>query len=115
MKGPADSLEQRIDAALNQLPRWEPPTDFAARLAAAAGRQSQQPAISPLLVRVGTLLRLLSDCALVVTASLAVAAILAWGIPWDSLIQSTRLLGGVSVLALFVSVAWATRRTLTRS
>ena len=34
-------------------------------------------------------LRLLSDSAIVVIASLSVAAILAWVIPWNSLLQST--------------------------
>src|SRR5262245_25013218 len=33
-----------IDAALARLPAWEPPADFAARLAAAATRQAMVPA-----------------------------------------------------------------------
>jgi hypothetical protein len=115
MNRPADTLEQRIDTSLNRLPRWAPPADFAARLAAAAARQAGQPTVSPLLVQAGTLLRLLSDSALVVIASLAVAAFLAWGIPWNSLVQSTQLLGWASITALFVSAAWATRRALSRS
>jgi len=115
MNDPAAAREQRIDAALNQLPRWEPPTDFAVRLAAAAARQAMQPAVSPLLVRTGMFLRLLSDSALVVFAFLAVAAILAWAIPWNSLIQSIQLLSWASVLVLIVSAAWATRRALPRS
>jgi hypothetical protein len=37
-----------IDAALARLPAWDPPADFAARLAAAAARQAAEPALQPL-------------------------------------------------------------------
>ncbi|MEJ0098306.1 MAG: hypothetical protein WDO12_00580 [Pseudomonadota bacterium] len=32
-----------LDAQLAQLPQWQPPADFAARLAAAAARQAAEP------------------------------------------------------------------------
>jgi hypothetical protein len=110
-----DVLGQRIDAALGRLPLWDPPADFSTRLAAAAARQHRQPATPPPLVDAGHLLRLLSDSALVVLASLAAAGILAWGIPWSSLVQSTALVGWVSVAILLVAGAWATWRTLPAS
>lgn len=41
----ADSgQDPAIDAALARLPQWQPPADFATRLAAAAARQHAQPA-----------------------------------------------------------------------
>jgi hypothetical protein len=115
MKEPVDRLEQCIDYALGRLPHWQPPGDFAARLGAAAARQSAQPAIPPSLLRLGTLLRWLTDSALIVMATLAFAALLAWGIPWNSLVQSTQLLGWTSLIALFVAGAWATFRWLPRN
>jgi hypothetical protein len=46
---PPDIIEQRIETALHRLPHWQPPADFASRLAAAAARQWQRPVVSPVL------------------------------------------------------------------
>lgn len=107
-----DLLEQRIDSALHRLPHWEPPADFAPRLAAAAARQARQPAISPALVNVGSVLLRLSDSTLIVLAALAVAGLLAWAIPWTGLIDSADILGWASAIALGVVGLWMTRRVL---
>jgi hypothetical protein len=36
-----------LDARLARLPQWQPPADFAARLAAAAARQAAEPLVAP--------------------------------------------------------------------
>jgi hypothetical protein len=115
MKDPTpDEIDLRIDAALIRLPQWSPPTDFATRLAAAAARQHVQPPVSRPLVHAEYLLRVLTESALVVLASLGIAGFLAWGIPWDNLTQHTALVGWISVAALSCVGAWATLRTLPR-
>lgn len=107
-----DHLDQRIDAALDSLPHWELPADFAQRLAAAAARQAQQPATSPALLQAGNLLQRLSDSALIVLAALSVAGVLAWAIPWGVLIQSASVIGWLCAIALGITGLWMTQRTL---
>jgi hypothetical protein len=109
-----DLLEQRIESALGRLPHWEPPADFASRLAAAAARQARQPAISPALALTGKLLLRLSDAALIVLAALAVAGLLVWVVPWDGLIGHADLVSWTSAVVLAISGLWMTRRTLGR-
>jgi hypothetical protein len=108
-----DHFEQRIDSALRRLPHWEPPADFAVRLAAAAARQSQLPVASPALLQAGNLLQRLSDSALMVLAALSVAVLLAWAVPWAVLIQSGGLIGWACGIALGITGLWMTQRTLT--
>ena len=107
-----DHLEQRIDAALGRLPQWEPPADFAARLAAAAARQALQPVPSPALLHAGHLLQRLSDSVLMVLAALAVAGLLAWVVPWAVLVQSPNLISWAGGITLGVIGLWMTGRTL---
>lgn len=108
-------LEQRIDAALARLPPWEPPADFASRLAAAAARQSLEPVPSPALLQAGHLLQRLSDSVLMVLAALSVAGLLIWFVPWDVLVQSASLIGWASAIAICCAGLWMTRRTLLSS
>ena len=107
-----DHVEQRIDSALGRLPQWEPPADFAARLAAAAARQALQPVPSPALLRAGRLLQGLSDSALMVLAALAAAGLLAWVVPWAVLVQSPNVISWAGGIALGITGLWMTGRTL---
>jgi hypothetical protein len=78
-------LEQCMDSALARLPQWQPPTDFPARLSAAAARQAvaaAQPAAEPAWVGVLEQLNRFMPLAL---GSAALAAILAWVVPWSQL------------------------------
>jgi hypothetical protein len=43
----SEALEQRIEGALARLPEWQPPPDFAARLAAAAARAVPAARVRP--------------------------------------------------------------------
>lgn len=112
MNDPPDMLEQRIESALCRLPHWEPPADFALRLAAAAARQAQQPVISPALLRAGNLLQRLSDSALIVLAALSVAGLLTWAVPWTALIGSADKVGWTCAIVLGGVGLWMTRQTL---
>jgi hypothetical protein len=107
-----DLPEQRIESALGRLPHWEPPADFAPRLAAAAARQARQPAVSPVLALTGNLLLRLSDATLIVLAALAVAGLLVWAVPWDGLVRHADLVSWASAVLLAISGLWMTRRTL---
>jgi hypothetical protein len=107
-----DQIEQRIDAALGRLQTWEPPADFAARLAAAAAREAALPVVSPALMRAGNLLQRLSDSVLVVLAALCVAGLLAWVVPWIALIQSPNLISWACGITLGLTGLWLTQRTL---
>jgi hypothetical protein len=107
-----DGFEQRLDIALGRLPHWEPPADFAPRLAAAAARQALQPAVSPALLQAGNLLQRLSDSALMVLAALSVAGLLVWAVPWAGLVDSADVLVWASAIALSVTGLWMTRRVL---
>jgi hypothetical protein len=109
-----DLLEQRIESALGRLPHWEPPADFAPRLAAAAARRAQQPAVSPVLALTGNLLLRLSDATLIVFAALAVTGLLVWAVPWGALVRHADLVSWSSAIVLAMSGLWITRRTLAR-
>jgi hypothetical protein len=107
-----DQFEQRIDIALGRLPDWNPPADFATRLAAAAARQATQPVVSPALLQAGNLLQRLSDSALIVLAALCAAVLLAWVIPWTTLVQAPNLISWACGITLGLTGLWLTRRTL---
>ncbi len=107
-----DSLEQRMDSALVRLPNWEPPADFAPRLAAAAARQWQRSMPSPALLQAGNLLQRLSESALMVLTALAVSGLLIWAVPWTLLIQSADLIVWASAIVLSGTGLWLTRQTL---
>jgi hypothetical protein len=109
-----DEVDLRIDAALSRLPQWNPRADFSTQLAAGAARQHAQAPISRPLVNAEYLLRVLTESALFVLASLGVAGFLVWGIPWDKLTQYTALVGFISIAALLCVGAWATLRTMPR-
>ncbi len=112
MDSKPDLLEQRIDSALDRLPQWNPPADFAPRLAAAAARQAQLPAVSPMLALTGNLLLRLSDATLLVLAALAVAGLVIWAVPWDGVVRHADLISWGSTIVLAVSGLWMTRRSL---
>jgi hypothetical protein len=112
IKPTPDVLDQRIDSALSRLPQWEPPADFAPRLAAAAARQALRPAVSPALVQAGSLLLRLSDSTLIVLAALTVAGLLAWVVPWSDVVESADLLAWICAIAAAITGLWMTRRTL---
>ena len=107
-----DQFEQRINCALGHLPDWEPPADFATRLAAAAARQAAQPVVSAALLQAGNLLQAVSDSALIVLAALCVSGLLAWVVPWTALIQSPNLLSWAFGITLGLMGLWMTQRTL---
>lgn len=107
-----DQFDHRIDIALGRLPDWKPPADFATRLAAAAARQAAQPVVSPALLQAGILLQRLSDSALIVLAALCVAGLLAWVIPWTTLVQAPNLVSWTCGITLGLTGLWMTQRTL---
>lgn len=108
----SDILDQRIESALGRLPHWQPTADFAPRLAAAAARQAQQPAVSPMLAMTGSLLLRLSETTPIVLAGLTVAGLLTWAVPWDVLIRSADFVSWTCATVLAISGLWLTRRTL---
>jgi hypothetical protein len=112
MDAKPDLLEQRIDSALDRLPQWNPPADFAPRLAAAAARQAQLPAVSPMLALTGNLLLRLSDATLLVLAALSVAGLVIWAVPWDEVVRHADQISWGSAIVLAVSGLWMTRRSL---
>ncbi|MEO8307698.1 MAG: hypothetical protein ABI616_06620 [Pseudomonadota bacterium] len=109
-----DQLDKRIDSSLGRLPQWQPPADFASRLAAAAARQSLQPVVPAALVQAGNLLQQLSDAALMVTAAFFVAGLMAWVVPWTTVMQFPNLVSWAGGIALGITGLWLTRRTLTQ-
>jgi hypothetical protein len=76
--GPPD-----VDALLAKLPQWTPPPDFAARLAAAAARQSEAPPRRPMTAP-AWLLRRLARRGPVILGAAALALVLAMT-PWTTI------------------------------
>jgi hypothetical protein len=107
-----DLLDQRIDSALSRLPQWQPPVDFAPRLAAEAARRAQRPAVSPTLVQAGSLLLHLSHSILMVLATLTAAAVLTWVIPWSAVIDAVDVVAWTSAIVFAATGLWMTQRTL---
>ena len=101
-----------IDTALGRLPRWEPPADFAARLAAAAARQEFAP--PPRSPWIGwRLMDITTQRLPLVAGSALLASILAWGVPWQALMEGAALLwiGPVVMAATGAVMTWRVLRS----
>lgn len=78
-----------IDARLARLPEWQPPTDFAARLAAAAARQAAEPAVAAPL-STGAWLRASVVRRLPLGLSSGLLALVLIALPWSQLAGSAQ-------------------------
>jgi hypothetical protein len=106
MKTEHDSAESALDARLARLPQWQPPADFAARLAAAAARQAAEPVLMPPSPRawlrgaLGRHLPLLAGAA----ALGLVLALLPWPAVVDSAALPWVLAGGAAAAGLMMTL-----------
>jgi hypothetical protein len=95
-----------LEAALERLPGWQPRTDFAIRLAAAAARQSACAASAPAHPARHWLWRIADTVPLVVGALLL--ALLLSTLPWLDLVQHPAfawlLCGGSASLGLILAL-----------
>ena len=78
-----DAVDRQIDAALARLPMWQPPPDFAARLAAAAAREATP--VKPDYSVWAEVLDLLNSLTPTVLACAGLSLLLGWVIPWSQL------------------------------
>jgi len=84
-RGPQD----RTLARLHQLPAWQPPADFAVRLAAAAARQAAEAPLDPSSTFTWLLRRLVHRLPLGLSAGAVALVLLA--LPWSAFAESTLL------------------------
>jgi hypothetical protein len=110
-----DALEHRIDAALDRLPQWEPPTAFSQQLAAAARRQHETLASPQPSMRFGELLERLGNLAFLLVGSGLIAGLFAFVVPWRLLAAQPLLLTLLCVVALLLSGLALTRRVFFRA
>lgn len=100
---------QEMDTALASLPSWDPPADFAARLAAAAARQPAAAA-QPKSIALYWL-TIAADRAPLAAISAIFGSVLAWGVPWQAQ-ASGEAITWSGLLALAVIGAVQTWRVL---
>jgi hypothetical protein len=86
----SDALDQRIDAALARLPEWQAPSDFTARLAAAAAR-AVPPGIARREPAWGVALDQLEKLVPATLGGAGLAAALTWVVPWGQLSEGSEL------------------------
>lgn len=95
-----------LDAQLARLPQWQPPADFAARLAAAAARQAAEPAVVPPSPQ--ALLRSALRRHLPLLAGAAVLAGVLAALPWSVVVASAALpwvvAGGAALCGVVLSL-----------
>ena len=106
MSTEADPDLSAIDAGLGQLPQWQPPADFAVRLAAAAARQSQQPVAVALSTRRWLWASVVRRAPLALGSGLLALALAVP--PWGSLAGSAQFVwwvaGGAAVAGVALTV-----------
>ena len=94
-----------LDAQLSRLPQWQPPQDFAVRLAAAATRQSAQPA-TPRSTRSWLWGRVMHHLPLALGAG--VVALVLVALPWSAIaadpLFAWLIAGGAATVGLVYTV-----------
>jgi hypothetical protein len=92
--------DDELDVALRRLPQWQPPVDFAARLAAAAARQHEaRDPLSPGLRRAGVVLSRATELSVLTLMSVCFATALAIA-PWQLALEHSAWFAGVAVAAV---------------
>jgi hypothetical protein len=104
------SEDAALSAALQRLPRWHPPEDFAQRLSAAATRQAEARRARPL-GKAGRVMAALHDWGPMTLGACAMASALAL-LPWDRLIQRPMEMAALSTAVMASAGVWLTLRTL---
>jgi hypothetical protein len=108
-----DLHDEQLDASLQRLPHWEPPADFAQRLAAAAARRALQSQARPTRAP-GTAAHLLDaiNARLPLTVLAGVGAVVLATLPWERLAQHPETTAMVAATLLGAAGLWLTLRTL---
>ena len=101
-----------IDGALSRLPVWEPPGDFAQRLAAAAARQAQRPRESAPVAAFGVAMERITGFTLALLAGLTSAALVLWLVPWSAVVSEPAVLVWGCALLFGGCGLWLARRAL---
>lgn len=105
-----DLHDEQLNASLQRLPHWEPPADFARKLAAAAARQVQDrptPAARPASHAWDAITAAIPQ---IVIAGLV--AVLLVALPWDRLAQHPEATATLTAALLGVAGLWLTLRSL---
>lgn len=101
-----NGARENIDEVLARQPHWNPPADFAVRLAAAAARQAAEPVMEPASTGRWLLERLVE--LLPVTVGALLLALLLALLPWAELAGSALLpwlvAGGSAAFGLLLTV-----------
>jgi hypothetical protein len=99
--------DDRLDAQLKRLPQWQPPGDFAARLAAAAARQAAMPMAAPPSTLRWLGRRMLYRLPLAIGAG--AVALLLLALPWNAFAQSAALPWVVAACGALLGLSLAVR------
>jgi hypothetical protein len=108
-----DLHDEQLDASLQRLPHWEPPADFAQRLAAAATRQALRSQARPTHAP-DTAARLLDaiNARLPLTVLAGVGAVVLATLPWERLAQHPATTATLTAALLGAAGLWLTLRAL---
>ncbi|MEO8313453.1 MAG: hypothetical protein ABI645_01550 [Pseudomonadota bacterium] len=104
----AAMLEQQIESTLAQLPEWQPPSDFAKRLAAVAVAVAARQTAAPVSVPPGPAWNEIVPLTLL---SVGLAVVLGWVVPWSQLSAGYNLVW-TCVAAMGAAGAFLTLRVL---
>lgn len=108
MSGPADDP---VDAALRDLPRWDPPSDLGHRLAAAAARQHEARP-SPRAASPAARLLELANRLVPWGVGSGIAAMTLAGLPWDTIVRHPAETGLLLSASTVAAGLWLTVRLL---